>query len=111
ASPECTHHSIARGNRPRCDLSRDTAFEVVRFARVLRPRWIVVENVLQMQKWERFPEWLGQLHAIGYKTEVGVLDAQFHGAPQSRRRLFVVADLDSQPSLPEPRRQTTKTVA
>jgi len=111
ASPECTNHSIARGNRPRCDLSRDTAFEVVRFARVLRPRWVVVENVLQMRSWERFPEWLGQLHAIGYKTEVGVLDSQFHGAPQSRRRLFVVGDLDSQPSLPEPRRQRTKTVA
>lgn len=111
ASPECTNHSIARGNRPRCDLSRNTAFEVIRFARLLRPRWVVVENVLQMEKWERFPEWLRQLHAIGYNTDVGMLDAQFHGAPQSRRRLFVVADLESQPSLPEPRQQTKKTVA
>jgi DNA (cytosine-5)-methyltransferase 1 len=110
ASPECTNHSIARGNKPRCDLSRDTAFEVVRFARALKPRWLVIENVLQMQRWERFPEWLGQIQSIGYKTDVGVLEAQFHGAPQSRRRLFVVADLESQPSLPKPRRQTAKTV-
>jgi DNA (cytosine-5)-methyltransferase 1 len=48
ASPECTNHSIARGRKLRCDLSRNTAFEVIRFAKVLRPRWVVVENVLQM---------------------------------------------------------------
>jgi DNA (cytosine-5)-methyltransferase 1 len=111
ASPECTNHSIARGNRPRCDRSRNTAFEVIRFAKVLRPRWVVVENVLQMQTWERFAEWLGQLTGLGYKTDVGVLDAQFHGAPQSRRRLFVVADLEVKPSLPEAKRQKAKTVA
>ena len=111
ASPECTNHSIARGSRPRCDISRNTAFEVIRFASVLKPRWVVVENVLQMQKWERFPEWLRGLQAIGYKTDMKVLDAQFHGTPQSRRRLFVVADLESQPSLPEPGRCTTRTAA
>ena len=53
ASPECTSHSVAKGNKPRCDKSRNTAFEVVRFAEVLRPRWIVVENVMQMQRWRR----------------------------------------------------------
>ncbi len=111
ASPECTNHSIARGNKPPCDLSRNTAFEVVRFAKVLRPRWIVVENVLQMKNWQRFKEWLSRLESIGYKTEVGILDAQYHGTPQSRRRLFVVADLDAKPSLPVPGRKTRKTVA
>lgn len=111
ASPECTNHSNARGNRPRCDISRNTAFEVIRFAKALKPRWVVVENVLQMQRWERFAEWILALHAIGYKTAAGVLDAQFHGVAQSRRRLFVVADLEEQPTLPRQGRRPAKTVA
>lgn len=45
ASPECTNHSIARGNRPRCDLSRDTAFEVIRFAKVLLDLLLVADLV------------------------------------------------------------------
>ena len=32
ASPECTNHSIAKGNKPRCEESRETALQVVRFA-------------------------------------------------------------------------------
>lgn len=111
ASPECTNHSIARGNKPPCEDSRNTAFEVIRFAKVLKPRWVVVENVLQMRRWDRFEEWIEKLQAIGYQTDVGVLDAQFHSTPQSRRRLFVVGDLEAEPSLPDPLRQTKKTVA
>jgi len=111
ASPECTNHSLARGNRPRCDDSRNTAFEVIRFAKVLKPRWVVVENVVQMKHWERFQEWHKKLKAVGYKTDVGVLDAQYHDTPQSRRRLFVVGDLETQPSLPARGPRTAKTVA
>jgi len=110
ASPECTNHSIARGKRPRCDDSRNTAFEVIRFAKALKPRWIVVENVLQMRHWERFDEWHKKLRAIGYQTDVGILDAQYHNTPQSRRRLFVVGDLETQPSLPSCGSRTAKTV-
>lgn len=110
ASPECTSHSIARGNREPCELSRATAFEVIRFAKILEPRWIVVENVIQMRRWDRFDEWLTKLQAIGYKTDYGVLDAQYHGTPQSRRRLFIVADLEAEPCLPEQGRRTKKTV-
>src|SRR6185295_18486594 len=32
ASPECTNHSPAKGNKPRCERSKETAFQVVRFA-------------------------------------------------------------------------------
>ncbi len=110
ASPECTSHSVAKGNKPRCEKSRATAFEVIRFAKVLEPRWIVIENVIQMQHWHRFGEWRRKLEAIGYNTEVGVLDSQFHATPQSRRRLFVVCDLEAQPSLPTRKHRTTKTV-
>jgi DNA (cytosine-5)-methyltransferase 1 len=110
ASPECTSHSVAKGNKPRCEKSRATAFEVIRFAKVLEPRWIVIENVIQMQYWHRFDEWRGKLEAIGYNTDVGVLDSQFHATAQSRRRLFVVCDLEAQPSLPKRKHRTTKTV-
>lgn len=111
ASPECTSHSVAKGNKPRCELSRATAFEVIRFAKVLRPRWIVVENVMQMRRWNRFEEFYLKLKAIGYNTQVGILDAQEYGAPQSRKRLFILADLEREPSLPESRRRTRKTVS
>ena len=110
ASPECTSHSVAKGNKPRCEISRATAFEVIRFAKVLRPRWIVVENVMQMQNWNRFKEWRDGLESLGYQTKVGILDAHYHGTPQSRRRLFVVCDLEREPNLPNPGTPTTKTV-
>jgi DNA (cytosine-5)-methyltransferase 1 len=110
ASPECTSHSIAKGNKPGCELSRETAFEVIRFAKVLRPRWIVVENVLQMKKWHRFDEWYEKLSSMGYNLKFGILDAQYFGTPQSRRRLFIVGDLNATPSLPKQKRKTKKTV-
>lgn len=94
ASPECTSHTCARGSRPRCDDSRMTAFQVVHHARALRPRWIVVENVLQMRAWERYEEFLKALTALGYGVTSMVLDAAAFGVPQTRRRLFIICGRD-----------------
>ena len=110
ASPECTSHSVAKGNKERFEESKATAFQVIRYAKALRPRWIVVENVLQMQGWHRFDEWYQKLKTLGYKLKMGILDAQYYGTPQSRRRFFVVGDLKVDPSLPKPGRRTEKTV-
>jgi len=110
ASPECTSHSVAKGSKPRCEKSRETAFEVIRYARALTPRWIVVENVMQMQRWERFEEWREKLHRLGYYTNLAILDAQYHRTPQARRRMILIADLESSPVLPNRKVQTTKTV-
>lgn len=85
ASPECTNHSPAKGNKPRCEDSRNTAFQVVRFARVLRPRWIVVENVVGMRRWARYPEFKQQLEELGYRIREEVLNAADFGVPQTRR--------------------------
>jgi DNA (cytosine-5)-methyltransferase 1 len=111
ASPECTSHSVAKGNAPRCERSRETAFQVIRFAKVLRPRWIVVENVAPMQRWKRYEEWVKKLKRLGYKITPGVLDAKDYGAPQSRRRLFLLCDRRRTPALPDSTCKHPKTVA
>lgn len=97
ASPECTNHSCAKGSKARSEVSRQTAFQVVRFARVFRPRWIVVENVIQMRSWAKYDNWLARLRHLGYKTREHVLNAADFGVPQARRRLFIIADREKNP--------------
>lgn len=97
ASPECTNHTCARGSRPRSEESRATARYVVNFAEALRPRWVVVENVVHMKSWDGYAGLLAELQALGYKLRVEVLDSSDFGVRQSRRRLFVVGDLEVEP--------------
>jgi DNA (cytosine-5)-methyltransferase 1 len=100
ASPECTNHSVAKGNGARCEESRRTAYEVIRFAKAFQPRWVVVENVVAMQRWPSYTDWLKKLKRLGYQTAELKLDAQDFGVAQSRRRLFVVGDLKREPRIP-----------
>ena len=97
ASPECTNHSCARGRRPRLDASRDMAFQVVRYARTMKPRWLIIENVIHMRSWTRYGELLQSLRDEGYGVSEHVLDAADHGVPQKRKRLFVVCDREANP--------------
>lgn len=97
ASPECTNHSCARGARPREETSRATALQVVRYARVLEPRWIIIENVVSMRSWLRYPELLQTLRGEGYRIAEHVLDAADHGVPQRRKRLFLLCDREAEP--------------
>jgi DNA (cytosine-5)-methyltransferase 1 len=97
ASPECTNHTCAKGSVKRSEASRKTALEVLRFAEEFLPRWIVIENVIQMRKWRRYPGFLSRLATLGYQTQEQVLNARDFGVPQSRRRLFVLCDRDSPP--------------
>lgn len=97
ASPECTNHTCARGNRPLDEESRRTASHVVRFAEDLNPRWIVVENVIQMRSWAGYEEFLSGLRALGYHLLVQVLNSSDVGVPQTRRRLFVIGDKERPP--------------
>src|SRR5579885_3726995 len=92
ASPECTSHTCAKGNAPRSETSRRTAFQVVRFARAFKPRWLVVENVVHMRTWKSYSNWLRQLVDLGYNVKEQVVNAADHGVPQARRRLFVMCD-------------------
>ena len=97
ASPECTNHSPAKGNKPRCEDSRKTAYQVARFARVFCPRWIVVENVVSMRRWERYSDFKTQLQELGYHIREEVLNAADFGVPQTRRRLFLLCDRQREP--------------
>lgn len=97
ASPECTNHSPAKGNKPRCEESKDTAFQVIRFAKVFKPRWIVIENVVNMRKWTRYAEFRTELESLGYHLQEQILNAAHFGVAQSRRRLFLMADLKKKP--------------
>lgn len=97
ASPECTNHTCARGSRPVSEDSRMTAWQVVHYARVLEPRWIVIENVVQMRTWERYRAFEAELMDLGYSARPQILDAADFGVPQSRRRLFLVCSKDNRP--------------
>jgi DNA (cytosine-5)-methyltransferase 1 len=99
ASPECTSHTPARGARVKDEGSRATAFHVLKFIRELNPRWAVIENVIQMRAWERYPNFLAALKEHMHVTE-HVLDAQDFGAPQTRRRLFLMCSKDGPPDPP-----------
>jgi DNA (cytosine-5)-methyltransferase 1 len=111
ASPECTSHSPAKGNKPRCEKSKETAFQVVRFAAAFKPRWLVIENVVSMRRWKRYAEFKQALQALGYKLREQVLNASNFGVAQSRRRLFLTADLNHEPPKINPRKRTFKKVA
>jgi DNA (cytosine-5)-methyltransferase 1 len=106
ASPECTHHSVARGGRPINDQSRATAWCVVRWAEALRPNVILVENVPEFISWggigangrplagkkgATFLAWKGALESLGYRVDHRILCAADYGDPTTRRRLFVQA--------------------
>jgi DNA (cytosine-5)-methyltransferase 1 len=67
--------------------------EFVRLAQRLRPRWLVWENVpgvLSADEGRAFGTFLGLLGKCGYGFAYRVLDAQYFGVPQRRRRVFVV---------------------
>jgi len=117
ASPECTHHSNARGGRPMSDQSRASAWHVIRWAEALRIEGIIVENVREFMSWgplctdgrpmknrrgETFQAWLQALRSLGYSVDYRVLNAADYGDPTTRERLFVLARRARAVHWPEP---------
>ncbi len=91
-SPECTSHSIARGANPGTEKSRETALSIVPWLEALNPRWLIVENVNRMKKWGRHNELVETIERAGYTVNDLFLNAAEFGAPQSRKRMFLVCD-------------------
>jgi len=93
ASPECTNHSCAKGARNRCEESKKTAFQVTRYAKEFKPKWIVIENVIQMKSWSGHSKLIKELWELGYFVKEEKLNSMDFGVPQSRRRLFLLCSL------------------
>lgn len=99
ASPSCQGSSRARGKeRPHHDAERASAWVVPQVLVTRRPRWVVVENVVEMREaFEHYAMWRGTFEASGYGVAEAVLNARDFGVPQDRERLFVVARLGGPP--------------
>lgn len=91
-SPECTSHSIARGSKLGSEASRETATNIIPWAQAMDARWLIVENVNRMKKWGRHAELIESLKSIGYTISDLYLNAADFGAPQARKRMFLVCD-------------------
>ena len=112
ASPDCTHHSKAKGGKPVSSKRRGLAWVVIKWARRCRPRVIMLENVEEFEDWgplteegkpcpvrkgQTFMQWKHQLERQGYRVEWRRLRACDYGTPTIRRRLFVIARRDDRP--------------
>ena len=113
ASPDCKHFSKAKGAAPtRCREIRSLAWVVERWARDVRPRVIILENVEEFRTWgpldsagrivksqkgATYREFLRCLRRIGYRVEDRELRACDYGAPTIRKRLFLIARCDGEP--------------
>jgi DNA (cytosine-5)-methyltransferase 1 len=106
ASPECTHHSIARGGRPRSDQSRASAWLILKWLSELYVSRVIIENVpeflswgpldsagrpIQSQKGKTFQAFITSLRSLGYSVDWKILTAADYGDPTTRRRLFIQA--------------------
>lgn len=120
-SPDCKHHSKAKGGKPRDKYIRDLAHVVPHWIERLKkatpggsgaPMVIMLENVEEFRQWgpldaegkpikerrgEEFDLWVRRIRKQGYKVEWRELRACDYGVPTSRKRLFLVARRDGLP--------------
>ena len=98
--PPCQGFSALRtkGRRSAVDDDRnDLLLEFLRLTRSIRPRFVLLENVPGLARDDLFRRFTDGLKAMGYGVASSVLDTADFGTPQRRRRLVLVAGLDSHP--------------
>ena len=92
----CQAFSIA-GNRRGFEDTRGTLFfEIARFASILRPKYLLLENVkglLNHDGGATFETILGALDELGYNVEWQILNSKDFGVPQNRERVFIIGHL------------------
>jgi DNA (cytosine-5)-methyltransferase 1 len=89
----CQSFSVAGQRGGLADPRGNLALIALRIIDSLRPRWFVFENVpglLSSKDGRDFAAFLGAVEDIRYVGAWGVLDAQWFGVPQRRRRVFFV---------------------
>jgi DNA (cytosine-5-)-methyltransferase len=89
----CQSFSLAGSRRGFRDERGNLFFEVARFAKLLRPSYIFLENVpglLSHGGGDTFETILSTLDALGYNVEWQVLNSSHFGVPQNRQRIFLV---------------------
>ena len=110
-SPDCKHFSKAKGAALVDRNIRGLAWIVLRWAALVKPRVIMLENVEEFQTWgpvrkgkpvkklagQTFQRWKEQLHSLGYEIDHRELVAADYGAPTTRKRFCLVARRDGQP--------------
>lgn len=95
----CQSFSVA-GKREGLSGESGLMFEYIRAVREVRPRWFLWENVpgaLSSEGGEAFRQLLSEMDKLGYGLAWRVLDAQFFGVAQRRRRVFLVGRLGACP--------------
>lgn len=117
-SPDCKHFSKAKGGKPKDKFIRGLAWVACRWAGLVRPRVIMLENVEEFKTWgplnrghhpikakqgNTFGKFVQQLQNLGYEVQFRELVAADYGAPTMRKRFFMIARCDGNPILwPEP---------
>ena len=110
-SPDCKHFSKAKGGKPVEKAIRGLAWVAIRWAKLVRPRVIILENVEEFTTWgplldnrpdpkrkgQTFRRFVHALKRYGYKVEWNELRACDYGAPTIRKRFFLIARCDGQP--------------
>lgn len=92
----CQAFSVA-GKRKGFEDTRGTLFfEIARFASILRPRLLFLENVkglLNHDGGNTFETIIAALDELGYDAEWQVLNSKNFGVPQNRERVFIIGHL------------------
>lgn len=117
-SPDCKHFSKAKGGKPKDKNIRGLAWVACRWAGLVRPRVIMLENVEEFRTWgplnrnhrpiksrqgQTFRRFIQQLQELGYEVQTRELIAADYGAPTMRKRFFLIARCDGRPIIwPEP---------
>jgi DNA (cytosine-5)-methyltransferase 1 len=94
--PPCQGFSVLRtqnGARSAEDKRNYLIYQMLRFARVLRPKALMMENVPKLRDHPSFDEFCDRLSSLGYRVIWAVKDAARYGVPQRRKRLILLAGL------------------
>nr|DAK32894.1 MAG TPA: Cytosine specific methyltransferase [Caudoviricetes sp.] len=92
----CQAFSIAGARRGFEDTRGTLFFEIARFASILRPRYLFLENVKGLLNHENgitFETIISTLDELGYNVEWQVLNSKDFGVPQNRERVFIIGHL------------------